>query len=1442
MALDLSTLTTEQQLAAIYIGYYDRAADPVGEDFWEGAVANPNLSLADIATDFATQPETLIAYPFLNDPTADQANAFISEVYLNLFNRAPDQAGLEFWGDALLAAINGTSALTVGEIILSIIEGAQDSAEGNDRATILNKIEVATSWTDAAEAAGIDYTTNTAAQNSAKSIIEGVTDVQATVAAAKQTIDNFFEPAPVPGEEYLLTSSTDVITGTADDDEFNAYMQQNQFAGGISNSLSSADRLDGGAGNDRLYAELTSEIIGVSFTDATDIQPRLTDIEEIDIEARDAAFVDNDIVVDAKNINGHNEIGSYYSDGDLKIENLTTLTAAGTARNTSEITVTMDHTDNFNTDGDASDLEVLFDNDYLLSGQEAEGKIFYFLLDQRAEEDGRDERLFNIDVDGIRFTITNADGTTTDVTIESDAANVAGTHQGFVNELQTPLQALITDGTLPAGTTLVLDPTVTDFTFLDDGSQSDAIPAIVLTSGDGSQVTATGFSRIEEPIGAYNVYGDFTSEFGIEDQPISIDIDLHKAGRGGEGGDLIVGGKDTETTDGIADGIAVFNINVLGAGNEDANGGMTKPSDLGTITSTGNELRQVIIATDPVFAAGDTYASLTVRNGFDQNTTADVESGDLQLINADAFRGDLTLGEIATATNPVTNPGRITNADTITAQGGGDVSLALLYDGNESDEDGRADAQAYSVTTGGGSDTIDIRLDGDALDYAGSSLNVSTGGGNDKVKVAFEFDAENNNNNQLNQAILDNVTIETGDGNDEIDVDGVGVANIDAGAGNDVIYSDGGAATAIWALNFDNARVDAQDLNFASSPVGTPAAIAADDLPGVQTSLAYIGGATITVTLSGAGLGAAPVAGGGVMADATSAPGAIAFNDGYESRVTIESLINGNTHYGDQRDINAAIVKAINDDPVLSELLTATIQSNNTLTISSKTSGVFAPEDLRIDIAQSNKGTNASDWTAVQTEARTVFDDSSIVITNLLTTNTNTNPNYGAADLDDSVSANGWFDGLSAPAGAALANNSMADNLHTASAADVTENDNVIDGGAGDDLIVLSTDAIPAAPTALTNSSQNALINGASNETIVLTGSDFGDDTVMNFTTAGPGFTAPTAGAAVTLVAGYEGLDFLDFTAYLTSLTDRSTGTADSTASNVPFATTLDFGIDAGTAGSTAANEVVVVRMTNGTGTEAAETFAALNAGNVAALYNNTVGGDNAYGDLAQASFTGATYSKTGPNEQLIGNAKAVVMVENAANHGEYKVFELTWAGDNASGANNTVSAVELGSLDFGDSLTGLAAANLVGSADYSALLAAGLSGGGVVPPVTPPGGGGGTPVTTAVAAAQDGQTFDAAPQDTTFDVADGTFAFTINNFAAGDKLDFADVAGATTATFNVLTDADQTDGQQQFQAIDPNDGSIVTVTLVGLSAADDAALFNQGSVDAVFGAGTLIF
>lgn len=195
MPFDLSSLTPQAQAAAIYIGYYDRAPDPFGSAFWERAVDNPALSLSDIATDFASQQETLAVHPFFSDPSPEEAAAFVAELYLNLFNRAPDIAGLEFWSGVLENAIAGIGNITVGEIIMQIIAGAQDTAETKDLTTITNKIAVAVAWTNAAAEGGLteasSYGDNAASQASAKSIIEGVTDETETLETATSTIRMF---------------------------------------------------------------------------------------------------------------------------------------------------------------------------------------------------------------------------------------------------------------------------------------------------------------------------------------------------------------------------------------------------------------------------------------------------------------------------------------------------------------------------------------------------------------------------------------------------------------------------------------------------------------------------------------------------------------------------------------------------------------------------------------------------------------------------------------------------------------------------------------------------------------------------------------------------------------------------------------------------------------------------------------------------------------------------------------------------------------------------------------------------------------------------------------------------------------------------------------------------------------------------------------------------
>ena len=1300
MAIDLSALSTRQALTAIYIGYYDRAADPAGIQFWEGVVANTSLDLVAITSDFAGQAETQAVHPFFADPATSSPATFITSLYQNLFNRDPDAEGLAFWSAALQDAIDGVEgAISVGQIITSIIEGAVDDPVAGtfDRTTILNKIEVGLDWTEAAEAANVDFANDAAAQASAKSIIEGVTDEAETVASAKATTDAFFEPEPVTGDTFLLTSATDAgpdFTGGADNDEFLAYIQQNPFAGGVSNSLSSADRIDGGAGTDRLYAELSYEFVGTDILGgaAIDLQPRVSNIEEIDIEARDTLAFGGPgfggslglgavapITVDAKNITDHVEIGSYYSDGDLVIENVTTLTSSGTVRNTSDLTVVMDHTDNFNSDNDASDLTVYFDNDYLVAGQTSVGRADFFLLDQDAElrlqlGQAAEGRLDEIDKNGIRFEINDQivavefDG----ALLNENAADEINDHDAFIAALQAPLQALIDAGTLPAGTQIVrFDYTQVIFdddnlplnqAALQDGSFSDLIPSIQVISGDGSEVTPLGFTAPDEITGEFNVFGRFDQFFQRDDEPIAIDVELNKAGRGADGGNLIIGGKSQDgTNDGIAGGIEVFNIDVTGGGltENGTNDGTAKPSNLGTITSTGNALGIVNIATDPDFASNP--AELIVRNGFDQDLFDNEETGDLMRIDANDFLGNLTLG---------VGSGRITNADTITATGGGDVALQLLYDGEEFGSTGLAGVpEAYSVTTGSGSDTVDIVLDGDAIDYQDSSLSVETGGGDDSVEI--NFDLSTFDNQFLNGEILDNVMVSTGSGSDVIDIDDLGSANIMAGSGADIVYTDGGAFSSkeIWALNYDDVRSPDQ----ASLDDNPP-----EDLPGEALSLAYLDNATITVTLSGAGVGDY-AAGGGVMSQGEAIDG----DNGYESTVTITSLINGNQYFGDQRDINAAITRAIEEDPVLDALLTVIPGANNTIAIVSKTSGEFDASDLRIDIQQE---TYTSDSYAgnVASEAQAIFANSAITVSELFAGTAagsaydGHDDGYGA-DLTDDTAIDVWYDGLSIDGGL----NNLADNTHTDGSASTVETDNVINGEEGNDIIVLSTDAegdaLPITPTDFTKSPANSLINGASNETIVLTGSDFGNDTVMNF-------TANEAEA---------GLDFLDFTAYLTSQLDFSTGTPGSGSDSFrDIDTTLDTDLS-----DVEANEVAIVTFTAGGG----DSFGGLSASVLAAAFNNDDGSGD-YGSIDD-STTDAIFGAS-DTDVVNGVGKAIVMVENSANLGDYKVFELTWNADAATQDDVTVQVTDLGELDFGTTLDNGDATFLVGSAEYDAIFA----------------------------------------------------------------------------------------------------------------------------------------
>ena len=86
--------------------------------------------------------------------------------------------------------------------------------------------------------------------------------------------------------------------------------------------------------------------------------------------------------------------------------------------------------------------------------------------------------------------------------------------------------------------------------------------------------------------------------------------------------------------------------------------------------------------------------------------------------------------------------------------------------------------------------------------------------------------------------------------------------------------------------------------------------------------------------------------------------------------------------------------------------------------------------------------------------------------------------------------------------------------------------------------------------------------------------------------------------------------------------------------------------------------------------------------------------------------------------------------------------------------------------------------------------------------------------------------------------IAAGAYSATISNFdqAGADVLRFF-----TGASISIVPDTNQTDGIQAFTAQDSVSGATTTITLTGLTAAQDLGVFNAtNSFISTFGAGSI--
>ncbi|QFZ92723.2 Calx-beta domain-containing protein [Synechococcus elongatus PCC 11802] len=134
------------QAQRLYIGYFNRAADAGGQQFWVSRLITSS-DIGRASRDFANLPEAQALYPILANPNAasDEAiTSFINSVFRNVFNRDVDPVGASFFLQRFKELRNSPIQGRVGEIVTQILDGAI----GSDATILTQKVALANAYTD----------------------------------------------------------------------------------------------------------------------------------------------------------------------------------------------------------------------------------------------------------------------------------------------------------------------------------------------------------------------------------------------------------------------------------------------------------------------------------------------------------------------------------------------------------------------------------------------------------------------------------------------------------------------------------------------------------------------------------------------------------------------------------------------------------------------------------------------------------------------------------------------------------------------------------------------------------------------------------------------------------------------------------------------------------------------------------------------------------------------------------------------------------------------------------------------------------------------------------------------------------------------------------------------------------------------------------------------
>lgn len=326
----MATQEEIKAIAGLYVAYFDRAPDPAGLDFWIRQLDN-GRDFTTISQDFATSLEAQDIYPFLANPELATTSpaAFVTSIYANLFGRAPEQAGLDFW----VNVINSGDVLP-GDMVEAVMLGARNAVINGefvqDKTTIENKIECALEFTNSVSAIE-GYTFDGAAYDAARQAVDGIDATPESVAEAKIFIEGYvgsFLPVDVftacPNEVLISPAVVgELVTETVIYWGYNPHGHgetgvdnlDGNDPNGNDNNLTNEGPADGGISAEAFFFGTNNNPSYLSVIAGTDFQ----EMAEFDLDVEDFPVPDfsnlRDITVTSGDAGTGGVVTFHYSDG-----------------------------------------------------------------------------------------------------------------------------------------------------------------------------------------------------------------------------------------------------------------------------------------------------------------------------------------------------------------------------------------------------------------------------------------------------------------------------------------------------------------------------------------------------------------------------------------------------------------------------------------------------------------------------------------------------------------------------------------------------------------------------------------------------------------------------------------------------------------------------------------------------------------------------------------------------------------------------------------------------------------------------------------------------------------------------------------------------------------------------------------------------------------------